>query len=407
MRAERAEAAWLHDQGVRLAEAGAPAAALARFDAAIALHPPHARAHLNRAGALQALDRCQEAAEACSAALAVVPDLYPAHLRRALTLLAVGRWEEALPHLERTHALRRDPRAMGATHPSVARSSRLKLAHDAAQLRRLAGKGVAARPAALHERALADIAWPEDPSAVMALPRRWRARLAPVYNRALHRAPAPAVPGGALSPGLAVAGEIAVVDRLLRREAMASLRSHLLDSTIWHDFEHIGGFVAAYLEDGLACPVLLQIAVELRRALPGLLGPHPLRQGWAFKCLTGAQGIDVHADGGAVSVNFWVTPDGANLQPGAGGLIVHRAPPPAGWTLAGYDADIPRIRDWLANRNGAVEVPYAANRAVVFPARLFHESGPIRFCGGYENHRINVTLLYGGPSAEIDASPSL
>ena len=49
-----------------------------------------------------------------------------------------------------------------------------------------------------------------------------------------------------------------------RRTALDSLRRFLLESTIWHDFSHIDGFVASYLEDGLACPLLLQIADELR-----------------------------------------------------------------------------------------------------------------------------------------------
>ena len=42
------------------------------------------------------------------------------------------------------------------------------------------------------------------------------------------------------------------------------MQRFLLESTIWHDFSHIDGFVASYLEDGLACPLLLQIADELR-----------------------------------------------------------------------------------------------------------------------------------------------
>ena len=57
-------------------------------------------------------------------------------------------------------------------------------------------------------------------------------------------------------------GAIAV-DDLLTPQALNSLRRFLLESTIWHDFSHIDGFVASYLEDGLACPLLLQIADDL------------------------------------------------------------------------------------------------------------------------------------------------
>ena len=385
---------------MRLARGGDPASALAPFDAALALRPGYARAHVNRGGALEELGRYAEAAEAYGAALEIAPGLYRVHLRRALVLLALDRRSAALRHFARTRALRRDPAAMGADHPSFARASRLKLVHDAAQFRHLEGRGAAPGLAALYEEAAAGIDWPEDPAEAVDLPRPWRARLAASYNRAVRQAPAPEIPGGALRPGLAVAGEVAALDGLLRAEAFAALRRHLLESTIWHDFGHVGGFLAAYLEDGLACPVLLQIAAELRGALPDLLGPHMLRQAWAFKCLTGAHGIDVHADSGAVSVNLWMTPDSANLDPGSGGLVVHTAPPPAGWTLGGPRADAPRIRAALARAGGArVETPYAANRAVVFPSRLFHESAPVRFREGYENHRINVTLLYGAPAA--------
>src|SRR6201999_1176941 len=64
-------------------------------------------------------------------------------------------------------------------------------------------------------------------------------------------------------------------DYLLTPEALLGLKQYLLESTIWHDFSHIDGFVASYLEDGLACPLILQIADEIRRAFPDLLGEHP------------------------------------------------------------------------------------------------------------------------------------
>jgi len=40
-------------------------------------------------------------------------------------------------------------------------------------------------------------------------------------------------------------------------------------------------------------------------------------------------------------------------------------------------------------------VPYRENRAVLFESRLFHRSGVTDFATGYENHRINLTLLFG------------
>ena len=392
-----------HNMGVALAGTGDAEAALAAFDRALALSPGYLHAQVNRGGALQSLGRHQAAAAAYAAALERDPGLYEIRLREGLMRLAAGDRRGAMAAFSKTRAVRRDAGAIGADHPSFGRTSRLKLGHDAAQLRRLAQAGREgadfAALAALYERAAARLPAGAGPA---PLPEE----LAETYYRALYAAEADEVPGGALDASLDGAeiearyrdreSGIAVIDRLLSAPALAALRRHLLDSTIWHDCQHIPGFLAAYLEDGLASPVLLQIADEIRAALPGILAPHPLAQAWAFKCLTGSQGIDVHADSGAVSLNFWLTPDAANLEPGAGGLTVHRESPPEGWTIADYDRDRERVRALLAASDAkSLTIPYAANRAVLFRSDLFHESGRVRFRPGYANHRINITLLFG------------
>jgi hypothetical protein len=40
-------------------------------------------------------------------------------------------------------------------------------------------------------------------------------------------------------------------------------------------------------------------------------------------------------------------------------------------------------------------VPYRENRAVLFKSRFFHRSDVTQFANGYENHRINITMLFG------------
>ena len=392
-----------HNRGVALAGTGDAQAALVAFDRALALSPGHLHAQVNRGGALQTLGRHADAAAAYGAALERDPSLYEIRLRQGLMLLASGDRAGALEAFRKTRAIRRDPAAMGPDHPSFSRSSRLKLVHDAAQLRHLAaaGSGDFSALAALYERAAAKM-----PEGAAPLPGDIRSALEPSYNRAVHECAAGEARPGALNPSFdargvearyrAEAPGIAIVDDLLSPAALAMLRRHLLESTIWHDFAHIPGFLASYLEDGLASPVLLQTADELRAALPAILGPHPLAQAWAFKCLTGSRGIDIHADSGAVSLNFWLTPDAANLEPGAGGLVVHRAPPPESWKIADYDRDKERIRACLReNDAGSLIVPYAQNRAVLFRSDLFHESARVRFRPGYANHRINLTLVFG------------
>ena len=42
-----------------------------------------------------------------------------------------------------------------------------------------------------------------------------------------------------------------------------------------------------------------------------------------------------------------------------------------------------------------VIVPYRCNRALVFHSMIAHSTDRYRFKEGYENRRINITLLYG------------
>ncbi len=55
-----------------------------------------------------------------------------------------------------------------------------------------------------------------------------------------------------------------------------------------------------------------------------------------------------------------------------------------------------RIRKFLADHeSGKTVVPYGENRIVLFNSNLFHETDSIDFKPGYENRRINVTMLFG------------
>jgi hypothetical protein len=149
-------------------------------------------------------------------------------------------------------------------------------------------------------------------------------------------------------------------------------------------------------EHGFACPLLAQIAEELRSTYPAILGDHPLLQLWGFKYDSRLSGIAVHADFAAVNINFWITPDEANLDPDSGGLIVWDVAAPLDWGFAKYNDDVAAARDFLA-RAGArpVKIPHRANRAVIFDSDLFHETDRIAFKDGYLNRRINITMLYG------------
>jgi len=238
------------------------------------------------------------------------------------------------------------------------------------------------------------------------LSREQMAVLGDDYNTAINVRAAPELPARAVSERRDQAtimrlfrerqGGAVYFDELLTAPALIRLKQYLLGSTIWHDFSHIGGFVASYLEDGLASPLLLQVADEIRQVFPELFAKRPLSQAWAFKALRPGAAVDGHADDAGISVNFWLTPDAANLDPEHGGLAVCRTPPPAEWQIESYDNDSGQIAGLMAEHAAdTLYVPYRENRAVLFQSRLFHRSDAPQFAQGYENHRINITMLFG------------
>lgn len=398
-----ADPAVTHNLGVAIAAQGRHRAAIGCFEEALRADPGFVSAHYNRGVALIRFGDTQEAIRAFGRTVKLEPQHYEAHRALGFLWLSQGERGRALDHLARTYELRRGDDRTHIALKSLTTATRHKLEHDAEQFLylsrrirdRLRFELLARRYRALAEQVSEEVTTLSD------------AQLDVVgddYNTPIYLRPAPEVAGrsineradrAALTAQFEEQGAI-VVDDLLTPPALDSLRRFLLESTIWHDFSHIGGFVASYLEDGLACPLLLQIADDLRHVFPDILGEHPLCQAWAFKGLQARAAVDVHADDAAVSVNFWVTPTEANLNAVGGGLVVCRAPPPDDWQIEDYAADRERIVTFLEQKAGnSLVAPYRQNRAVIFRSRLFHHSDRPEFSSGYENHRINLTLLYG------------
>lgn len=394
--------ALTHNLGVVIAAQGRHRAAIGYFEEALGADPGFVSAHYNRAVALMRLGETAEAIKAFERAAKLEPLHYEAHRALGLLWLAQGERGRALDHLARTYELRRGDDRTAVACKSLTTATRHKLEHDAEQFLYLAQRTRQRLRFELLARSYRAIAG-DISNEVTTLSDAQIDVLGDDYNTPIHLRAAPEIEGravneradrAALTAQFAEQGAISV-DDLLAPRALDSLRRFLLESTIWHDFSHIDGFVASYLEDGLACPLLLQIADELRRRFPDILGEHPLCQAWAFKGLQAQAAVDVHADDAAVSVNFWVTPTQANLDPEHGGLIVCRTPPPDDWEIKDYDADRERIVIFLAQKaDSSLVVPYRQNRAVIFRSRLFHHSDCPRFLPGYENHRLNLTLLY-------------
>ncbi|MEU2621963.1 hypothetical protein ABZ642_28140 [Streptomyces sp. NPDC007157] len=290
-----------------------------------------------------------------------------------------------------------------------------KLRHDIQQMYYLQGLGVLSSEysqvidayQAVHDRLVT-----EGPHAQAPLDSDADPRIAENYNRLLHVRHTPRVaralsrrwdPAAVEDQYLANAPGVVYVDDFLTEEALGELYHFCLESTVWFGNRYAHGRLGALMQDGFVCPLLMQIAEELQNALPRLIGnQYPLRQMWGFKC--GPQvpaDVTTHADFAAVNVNFWVTPDSANTDEHSGGLVVHNVDAPLSWGFHAYNGRQDLIRPFLQRRQArSMTIPYRQNRAVIFNSDLFHASDAIRFRPGYENLRINVTMLYGDREEE-------
>jgi len=398
-----ADPAVTHSLGLAIAAQGRHRAAVGCFEQALRADPGFVSAHFNRGVALVRLGEIEAAIKAFSRATQLDPQLYEAHRILGFLWLSRGDRGRSLDHFARTYELRRGDDQTTIALKSLTTATHHKLEHDADQFLYLSQRTRDRTRFELLARNYRTVA-AELPNKMIALSDAQIEALGDNYNTPIHSRAAPEAAGGAinertdqdtLTAQFDEQGAV-FVDDLLTPQALDSLRRFLLESTIWHDFSHIDGFVASYLEDGLACPLLLQIADEIRGRFPEILGEYSLSQAWAFKGLQTQATVDVHADDAIVSVNFWVTPTEANLDPERGGLVICREPPPDDWEIKDYDTDRPRIVTFLEQNAGRnLVVPYRQNRAVLFRSRLFHYSDRPKFAPQYENHRLNLTLLYG------------
>ena len=190
--------------------------------------------------------------------------------------------------------------------------------------------------------------------------------------------------------------QMVVIDNFLVPEALEKLRLYCAGSTIWRR-NYDAGYIGATPEDGLACPLMAQIAEEIRTTFPQIIGMHAFRYLGAFKYDSElSTGTNIHADNSAVNVNFYIAPDAANLDPESGGMDIWDISAPPGEEMRRYNGDEALARDFL-KRSGArlTRVPHRANRAVIFKSDLFHKTSDCHFDEGYLNKRINISLLFG------------
>ena len=190
--------------------------------------------------------------------------------------------------------------------------------------------------------------------------------------------------------------QFVVMEDFLTPDALEKLRRYCAGSTIWRKV-YDAGYIGATPEDGFACPLLAQIAEEIRTTFAPIFAAHHFHYLGAFKYdSTLSTGTNIHADNSAVNVNFYIAPDDANLDPDSGGMDIWDVMMPEGIDMRIYNGDEAAAREFLKTSKARVTtVPHKANRAVIFRSDLFHKTSDCKFKEGYLNKRINVSLLFG------------
>lgn len=395
-----------HNLGNCLHELGRLDEAIECQRQAIAIDARDPNTHNSLGVALFDTGALDEAIAAYDRAIALDPDYAPAHGNKAGALIARSDVEGAVAAFRRAAALRH---GHGTRSSEVERIPRHRIHHDAEQVRYLQAKNLFPAEYEAYGRALCELddELAAEPRTRQSVPFGGGANedLAPSFNAFVYLSPRAGASSGNLNPDLDVdtiertylesRPELVVVDDLLSEEAWADLRAYCLESTIWkRTYEN--GYVSAKLGHGFESPLLLQISEELRERFPRIFLENRLRQAWAFKYDSHMHGVNLHADFAAVNVNFWITPDSANRDLDSGGLIIWDESSPRSWGFSDYNRNSQKMREFLAAHGAKpIKVPHRGNRAIIFNSTLFHETDRIDFEDGYENRRINVTLLYG------------
>ncbi|GGC96702.1 hypothetical protein GCM10011396_50170 [Undibacterium terreum] len=374
-----------------------------------ALNPGNANAHSLLGASLQMLGEHEKALASFEAAVRIDPTLWAANHSIGNLYKMLGHPYKALEPFQRALFTRHKLGDELILDGEFTRTSRSKLRHDVEQLAYLAEREIGGPPVKAALQALNQVETAMQPyftGHLAEFPAHIKPIAAPYYNRLLNHYNAPALPGGALNQDqdwaaieaayVTNAPGIIFIDNFLKPEALASLRRFCLESTIWFENRYSNGYLGCVDEQGFGCPLLAQIAEEQRLALPGIFDDSRLTGLWGYKYDSKMSGISVHADYAAVNVNFWITPDSANLNPERGGLIVWDKEAPRDWDFSDYNGNAPRIDKFL-QESGAnpVVIPHKQNRVAIFNSDLFHRTDDYHFKEGYENRRINITMLYG------------
>lgn len=396
-------------------------AALYHYEQAVELGPSLEVARVNLAKLLRKLERYHDAKQIWLALIAANPGSRRALENLVDTALRAGDLETASAYAERLafiHHGREEnsPDPQNTNKDALLRMTIPKLRHDIEQFSYLQHQGliIDEYPEIIkhYERVLAAAEGKYQDRNHWAMTEAENLEIGNTYKKLMYRRETPRVRHALSNSWNASRAESAyfehplglvVVDDFLSKEALRGLRLFCLESTIWFVNRYAYGRLGATFRRGFNCPLLLQIAEELAAAFPTLIGDRQrLLQMWAFKYGATQPVTSAHADFAAVNINFWITPDEANLDPASGGMVIYDVEAPLSWDFDDYNRKGTKINAFLREHSAqSIKVPYRANRALIFNSDLFHATQPLNFRSGYENKRINVTLLYGTRDRDV------
>ena len=242
-----------------------------------------------------------------------------------------------------------------------------------------------------------------DPTDIFTLSKEFTYKLGPTFNNLIYYQPPDIIEKKIINDNNKIVAinskkkfKYMVIDDFLNKEVLDKLYSFCLTNSIWNEFDYKNGYIGSFIENGFNAPLLLQISEEIRLQYPEILKKFPLTKAWAFKCNNQMKGIKIHADFAAININFWITPDKANLNKNTGGLLIWDKEAPKNWDFEKYNNNHLAIKNFLKKKKSKMKrIKYKSNRVIIFNSNLFHASDNFNFKKNYENRRINITLLYG------------
>jgi Flp pilus assembly protein TadD len=378
---------------------------------AVAIAPQLPEAYRNLGSALYWQGKLDESVTTLRTSLALDPADPIARKQLALALIELDQLKDAANVLVDGLALDRPPPGTKSDAPHVVCVTPTKLRHDLEQILLLAvepGAPQHLKDVAEDVQATADRIGNNDNEELIDLREVGRGKTATYVNRVIHIEDVGPLAGSTLNADLdtkkitadfggSTAGYV-IVDSMLRPEALEGLRRFCERSTIWFQ-SNFAGEIGTSMVNGFASPLVFQIARDLKRAFPSIFGPHMFQACWSYRYYADQSGLDLHTDAATVSMNIWITPDEANLNPATGGLVFWNRRGPKDFFTKPM-AEKSAILDTIAAAPDARAevVPYRCNRALLFGAGIVHKTDAFSFKSGYHDRRMNVTFLFGPPA---------